>query len=134
MGLLFAGGFSPVGLYLFYEYVKNLSFAIAFFFADVIFAISAHLVYGEISKTKNRLFLLRERIKIHISRRGQKVLTLAREGQINKEQWKLFWLKLFSSFFYSLISLLAFFKIVGFIANWPGRDSVNSISVTICLT
>jgi hypothetical protein len=123
-----------IGLYLFYKYVGNLTFAIAFLLADVTFAIAAHLVYGSISLTENRLFLLRRNVKINLNRHGQRILTLARAGQINKEKWKLFWLKLFSSSFYSLISLLAFFKIVGFIANWPGRDSINSISITICLT
>jgi len=33
-----------------------------------------------------------------------------------------------------MIALLAVFKIGGFISNWPGRDPVNSISITICLT
>ena len=122
------------GLYLFYKYVGNLTFAIAFLLADVTFAIFAHVVSGSISLTENRLFLLRRNVKIFLNRHGQRILTLARAGQISKEKWKLFWLKLFSSSFYSLISLLAFFKVVGFIANWPGRDPINSISITICLT
>gem|GEM_PF-2415877 len=123
-----------VGLYLFYTYVGNLTFAIAFLLADITFAVFAHIVYGSISLTENRLFLLRRNVKIYLKKHGQSILTLARAGQINKEKWKLFWLKLFASSFYSLISLLAFFKIVGFIANWPGRDAINSISITICLT
>jgi hypothetical protein len=123
-----------VGLYLFYKYVGNLTFAIAFLLADVTFAIFAHIVYGSISIAENRLFLLRRNVRVNINKQGPQTLPLARAGQINKERWKLFWLKLFSSSFYSLITLLAFFKIVGFIANWPGRDSINSISITICLT
>ena len=123
-----------IGLFLFYKYVGNLTFAIAFLLADVTFAIFAHIVYGSISITENRLFLLRRNVKVYLNRHGQRILALAKEGQMNKEKWRLFWLKLFSSSFYSLISLLAFFKIVGFIANWPGRDPINSISITICLT
>jgi hypothetical protein len=123
-----------IGLFLFYKYVGNLTFAIAFLLADVTFAVFAHIVYGSISLTENKLFLLRRNIKVYLNRHGQRILTLAREGQISKEKWKLFWLKLFASSFYSLISLLAVFKIAGFIANWPGRDPINSISITICLT
>lgn len=122
------------GLYLFYKYVGNLTFAIAFLLADITFAVFAHVVYGARSVTENRLFLLRRNVKIYLNRHGRRIFTLAREGQIKKEKWKLFWLKFFSSFFYSLISLLGAFKIVGFISNWPGRDPVNSISITICLT
>jgi len=123
-----------IGLWLFYRYVGNLTFAIAFFFADVIFAVAAHIVSGKRSLSENKLFLLRRNVNVHQNKHGKKILSLARDGQISRERWRLFRLKLFSSFFYSLISLLAFFKIVGFIANWPGRDPVNSISVTICLT
>jgi len=123
-----------IGLYLFYKYVGNLTFAIAFLLADVTFAVFAHIVFGARSVTENRLFLLRRNVKVYTNRHGRKIFTLAREGQIKKEKWKLFRLKLFSSVFYSLISLLGMFKILGFIANWPGRDPINSISITICLT
>ncbi|MDP1621221.1 MAG: hypothetical protein Q8M08_02670 [Bacteroidales bacterium] len=123
-----------IGLYLFYKYVGNLTFAIAFLLADVTFAIFAHIVHGSMSLTQNRLFLLRRNVKLYLNKPGRGILALARDGQINREKWKLFRYKVFSSTFYSSISLLAFFKIVGFIANWPGRDPINSISITICLT
>ncbi len=123
-----------IGLWLFYKYVGNLVFAISFLAADVTYAISAHIVYGKISLTKNRIYLLHQNVKIYLTRHGQRILAMAREGQVKKEQRRLFWLNIYSLFFYILIALLAVFKIGGFIANWPGRDPVNSISVTICLT
>ena len=47
-----------IGLYLFYKYVGNLTFAIAFLAADLTYAISAHIVQGKISLAKNRIYLL----------------------------------------------------------------------------
>jgi hypothetical protein len=123
-----------IGLFLFYKYVGNLIFAVAFLAADITFAIFAHIVYGPVSLTKNRLFLLQQNIKIYVNKRGRKIYELAREGQIKKEKWKLFWQRVYSIYFYCLIALLAVFKIAGFMANWPGRDPVNSISITVCLT
>jgi len=122
------------GLYLFYAYVGNLTFAVAFLLADITFALFAHLFHGEVSVAENRLFLLRRNVKLPCIKHGQHLPEPARAGQIRREKWKIFRMKLFASVFYSLISLLAFFKIAGFMANWPGRDPINSISVIICLT
>ena len=123
-----------IGLWLFYRYVGNLLFAVAFFAADITYAVSAHLVYGRMSVARNRIYLLHQHVKIHITRRGQRILTPSPEAQARRERRKLFWLRLYAWFFYLLIALLALFKMGGFIANWPGRDAVNSITVTICLT
>ncbi len=123
-----------IGLYFFYTYVGNLTFAIAFLVADITFALFAHIFHGPVSIAENRLFLLRRNVKLPRVRHGQHLPELARAGQIRREKWKLFRLRSFATVFYSLISMLAFFKVAGFMANWPGRDPVNSISVTICLT
>jgi hypothetical protein len=123
-----------IGLYLFYKYVGNLVFAISFFAADITYAISAHLVYGKMSLVKNRIYLLHQHVKVWLVRRGQRILPPSPERQAKKERWILLWLRIYAAFFYLLIALLAVFKMGGFIANWPGRDPVNSISITICLT
>lgn len=122
------------GLWLFYKYVGNLVFAIAFFAADITYAVSAHIVFGKISLAKNRIYLLHQHVKVYLNRQGQRILTPSTGEQARKERRKLIWLKVYSIFFYVLIALLALFKMSGFIANWPGRDPINSISITICLT
>jgi len=53
-----------IGLYLFYKYVGNLIFAISFFAADVTYAIFAHVVYGSVTLTRNRLFLLTRNVRV----------------------------------------------------------------------
>lgn len=123
-----------IGLYLFYRYVGNLVFAVAFFAADLTYAVSAHLVYGRITLTRNRMFLLHQRVKIYITRKGERMLTPVPAVQARRERRKLIGLRIYAGFFYALILLLALFKMGGFIANWPGQDTINSITVTICLT